>query len=131
MSTDRVEIYLESFNSNFSWVQMNLALSDLKNMTLFRQIPTNLKTIVRKIESIELKLSKVNLDKAFNNVFEKFWFYIAGLKTWCSLQTIEKLLNEQILLSSLFNSVCCPMSSGLSDNDTEQTELYFMENICN
>ena len=81
MSTDRVEIYLESFNSNFSWVQMNLALSDLKNMTLFRQIPTNLKTIVRKIESIELKLSKVNLDKAFNNVFEKFWFYIAGLKT--------------------------------------------------
>ena len=34
----------------------------------FRQIPTNLRTIVRNIESIELKLTNVNLDKVFNSL---------------------------------------------------------------
>ena len=53
-------------------IYMNIALRDLKNMKLrLDQIPTNLKTIVRRIENIELKLTKVNLYKVFISLFEK------------------------------------------------------------
>ena len=58
MATEKPEIYLKSFKSNFSCSTNESSLEGFEEYkTSFRQIPTNLTTIVRRTESMELKLT--------------------------------------------------------------------------
>ena len=68
-TSDRAKIYLESFYQNFNNNTSKSSFESFEEYVVsYRQILTNLRTIVRKIESVELKLTKVNLDKDFNSL---------------------------------------------------------------
>ena len=68
-----------SFNSSFNCSTGESSFERFEEYeTLFKQIPTNLKTIVRKTESIELKLTYFVVYQAhrFNKVSQSCFFLI-------------------------------------------------------